>query len=437
MYLGPHHFQMQARYFEDSARFATSSLWFAPHGVIGCQLDADALRNGTISIIHARGIFPDGLVFNMPESDELPPARNITELFPPTRDSVTVLLGISARRPGGQNCAVPGQDAATVRFVAKNRTFADENTGVDERPVPVGSKNVRILLDTEAAEDTVTLPIARVMRDTSGHFVFDPEYVPPCLRISGSEALMLMLRRLIEILEEKSVAMSRKPGGARTFAEFSSREIASFWLLHTVNSGLATLKHLWSAKRGHPEELFLEMTRLGGALCTFALDSHPREMPAYDHDRLDETFRALDQHIRRHLETIVPTNCLSIALQTEGNYIWNGEVTDQRCLSRSRWILAIGSSAGEAEVINRTPQLVKVCSSQFVPQLVKRALPGMALTHMPSPPSAVSARHDMQYFSVSKGGPCWEHLVQSRSVGVYVPGELPNPELELLVVLEP
>ena len=105
MYLGPHHFQVQSRYFEDSTKFATSSLWFAPYGVAGCELDADALQNGTISVLHARGIFPDGLSFAMPECDPLPPTRAIAELFPPTRDSVTVLLAIPDRKPGGRNCA--------------------------------------------------------------------------------------------------------------------------------------------------------------------------------------------------------------------------------------------------------------------------------------------------------------------------------------------
>ncbi len=74
MYLGPHHFQVQSRYFEDSIQFATSSLWFSAYGLAGVDLDAHALQNGTVSLIHARGIFPDGLPFNMPESDELPRA---------------------------------------------------------------------------------------------------------------------------------------------------------------------------------------------------------------------------------------------------------------------------------------------------------------------------------------------------------------------------
>ena len=57
MYLGPHHFQVQSRYFEDSIQFATSSLWFSAYGLAGVDLDAHALQNGTVSLIHARGIF--------------------------------------------------------------------------------------------------------------------------------------------------------------------------------------------------------------------------------------------------------------------------------------------------------------------------------------------------------------------------------------------
>src|SRR5436189_5594487 len=72
MYLGPHHFQVQSRYFEDSIRFATSSLWYMAFGVVGCLLDPEALHNGTVSVIHARGVFEDGLPFHMKECDPLP-----------------------------------------------------------------------------------------------------------------------------------------------------------------------------------------------------------------------------------------------------------------------------------------------------------------------------------------------------------------------------
>ena len=108
MYLGPHHFQVQSRYFEDSIQFATSSLWFSAYGLAGVDLDAHALENGTVSLIHARGVFPDGLPFNMPEGDELPAPRAIAELFPPTRDGIVVMLAIPPRKPNGFNCALEG-----------------------------------------------------------------------------------------------------------------------------------------------------------------------------------------------------------------------------------------------------------------------------------------------------------------------------------------
>jgi len=55
----------------------------------------------------------------------------------------------------------------------------------------------------------------------------------------------------------------------------------------------------------------------------------------------------------------------------------------------------------------------ELCSKIFLPQLVKRALPGMALTHLPVPPRD-SGAGGLSIFSVSRNGPCWDHIVQTR-----------------------
>src|SRR5258706_5790992 len=133
MYLGPHHFQAQSRYFEDSIQFATSALWFETYGLAGCELSAEALRNGAISVSHARGIFSDGLVFEMPECDPAPEARNITELFPPTRDQLTVLLAIPGHKPDGVNCSISDDgEPDGLRYIGEIRPLHDETTGRDE-----------------------------------------------------------------------------------------------------------------------------------------------------------------------------------------------------------------------------------------------------------------------------------------------------------------
>ncbi len=441
MYLGPHHFQAQSRYFEDSIRFATSALWFEPWGLVAAQLDAEALKNGTASLVHARGIFSDGMVFQMPESDPLPEPRNITDLFPPVRDSITLSLAAVPRRPEGSNTFLPDENAGMngpMRYRAEVQMLFDETTGRDEKPVHIGRKNIALRVDTEPAGEFTSLPIARISRDGSGNFVYDPEFIPPSVALSGSPRLMSLLGRLIEILEDKSARFSRpaQDGKERDWAEFSTREIANFWFLHTVNSALPALRHHYLTKRGHPEQLFVDMLRLGGALCTFAIEAHPRQLPLYDHNNLQKSFGELDHHIRTYLETIIPTQYIQIPLVKRADYFYEAELTDQRCLDKARWIFAIRSAVSEPVVISKTPQLVKLCSKQFVPQLVKRALPGMAMMHLPVAPAAIPVKADYQYFSVSRSGPCWDHIVQTRQIGLYVPGDLPNPTVELLAILE-
>jgi type VI secretion system protein ImpJ len=433
MHLGPHHFQVQSRYFEDSIQFATSSLWFASYGLVGLELDADALYNGAVSLLHARGILPDGLPFNMPESDDPPQPRAIADLIPPTRDSVIVLLGIPALRPNGRNCTLtPGNGDA--RYASQSRVLHDEISGADERSVQLGRKNLRLLMDTEPADGLVTIPLARVMRDGTGHFIYDPGFVPPVLQIAASSRLLQLLQQMVEKLNDKGAALGRDAGSSGS--DFSTREIASFWMLHAINSALAPLRHLLIAKRGHPEELFVELSRLAGALCTFSLDSQPRDLPVYDHLNLTDCFNQLDRHIRIMLDKIIDPNCIAIPLVAAGDCFYEGKVSDARCLGKSQWVLAIRSGISDADLMAQTPRLVKVCTPAFVRELVNRALPGMPLTHLAIPPSAIKRDGETQYFSISRIGPCWNHMLQTRQVGVYVPSEFPNPELQVLVVLD-
>ena len=438
MYLAPHHFQAQSRYFEEAMHFATESLWNDAYGFADRELNADALRNGAVELLHARGIFEDGLVFDMPECDPLPEPCMIDDKFPPTADHVTVALAVPRWTADAQNCDLDNTPESAARYTQVVEVLHDENTGRDDKPVHLGRKNIRLVIEGDNAEQGLTLPLARVVRDGSGHFIFDPTFIAPSVRLSASDSLTAMLQRLVEILEEKSATVSQEQQQAagKFQAGMSARHVSQFWFLHAINSSLTPLRHLLMSKHGHPEELFREMSRLAGALCTFGLDMHPRTLPAYNHRDPSTSFELLDGHIRRLLEIVVPSQAISIRLNAVDRYFYEGEIKDERCLGRSRWILGIHSPIGEADLISKTAQLVKVCSAKFVSGLVKRALPGLTLTHMQVPPSAISVKVENQYFTISRSGPCWESIMQTRRVGVYVPGELPSPEMELVVLLE-
>ncbi|KAA6461932.1 type VI secretion system baseplate subunit TssK [Acidobacteria bacterium AB60] len=436
MYLGPHHFQAQNRYFEDTLEFVTSSLWRDAHGFAGLQFDPDALRNGTLSLTHARGLFADGLAFDFPGTDSAPAAREFGSLFSPVADHLTLSLALPATVRDGQNTS-SGASANGTRYRAWEQKMPDQNTGLDEKTIEVGRKNLILLSEDEVTERHVHLPAVRVLRDGSGRFEADPSFVPPILSLNASPVLTELLRRLIDILDEKSTVFTQEQlqrNGAFQ-AGMSARHVAQYWFLHAINSNRPALQHMLLSQ-AHPQDLFREMSRLAGALCTFGLEVHPRSLPAYEHNALGDCFSKLDEHIRRHLEIVLPSKAIRIPLRAIESFLYHGDVTDERCVGPARWILEIQSPTGEADLIATVPKLTKICSARFVGELIKRALPGLSLNHLSVPPPQIAARVESQYFSIQRSGPCWETIVQTRQVGMYVPAEIPAPQLSLIVLLD-
>ena len=437
MYLGPHHFQAQSRYFEDSLNFVTASLWRDAFGFAGLQFDNDALRNGSLALTHGRGLFEDGLAFDLPGSDSAPQPREFAALFSPVADHLTMHLAVPVSLRDGQNTSLENK-ATTVRYHGAEQKLPDQNTGLDEKVIQIGRKNLQLLAEAEVTDEYVSLPVVRILRDGSGHYEVDPTFVPPCLSLSASATLTNLLRRLIEILDEKSTVFTQEQQQRNGVfqAGMSARHVAQYWFLHALNSSVSPLRHILLARHLHPQELFREMARLGGALCTFGLEVHPRSLPGYDHRDLGACFAALDEHIRRHLEIVMPSKAIKIPLRPVESFLYNGELTDERCIGPARWILEIQSPIGEADLIARVPKLTKMCSARFVLELIKRALPGLPLNHLSVPPPQIATRVESQYFAVNRSGPCWEHILQTRQVGVYVPAEIPSPELSLIVLLD-
>ncbi len=430
MHLAPHHFQAQKRYFEDLIDFTSQSLYYAAYGFAGVAWNEEALKNGRLELLHARGILPDGLAFVMPESDALPDSRPVADLISPVARDAVIYLALPPYQPGGPNCS-----SETTRFAPVEKQIVDENAGSEERAVTLGKKNFRLLLEQELDKTFSSLPIGRIMRDGAGNLVFDPNFIPPLLTIQASARLMVMVNRLVEILGAKASAL-RPERASSKLGGMSQRDVASFWYLHCMNSAIADLKHMFAVKKGHPEELYRQLLKLAGALCTFNLRRDPSDLPLYDHLQPERCFPAIDAHIREALETILPSSSLQIPLRQYAPYLYEGEISDDRCLAKSRWILGVRAQTAESVLILRTPQLIKVCSRDFIERLVQSAFPGLELLHMPIPPSEIQARTEMQYFSISRTGACWQQIAKLKRVGVYVPGEFPQPEIELIVILE-
>ena len=436
VFLSPQHLQSQDRYFEDLLRFQVHSLTQRGWGFSALQIDGAALAEGTLTLTQATGLFPDNLAFEMPQADALPPSRSIEECFRDDRTRCTFFLAVPERRSGGINVS-DAKDNLSTRFVTEVQSLRDENSeSATERSILFARKNVQILADGENTTGSILLPFVAVERTEAGIYRADPAFIPPVLDLAASPRLLGILRGLLELL----VARSSQLAGARrqrndSLADFSVSEVANFWLLYTLNAELPDLRHILESERVHPEVAFRAMLRLAGTLTTFSPKFEAKDLPRYVHDKLGESFGLLDALLRELLETVIPRNFIALQLKPTGPSIFTCSIEKDRYFENTRFYLAVAANMREPDLIARFPALAKVASATHIENFVRQALPGLRMVHVPTPPRAIPVKLQYQYFSLERSGPVWETVVRARNFAVYVPDEIADVQMELIILL--
>ncbi len=433
-FLTPQHLQCQDRFIEDTLQFQVEALNFRPWGFQRLEIDQAALASGTIALTRASGIFPDGLLFDAPDSDASPAPKSLVDSYEVDQDTVDVYLAVPHHRDRGLNVSGVHLNAET-RYRAEVTLMRDENTGQSEKPIQVARKNLRLLVKSEVREGTSALRVARVQRTQAGTYQLDRTFIPPLLDFQASEHLVSIVRRLVEILAAKSSELSaNRRQKNQALANFTASDIASFWLLYTINSNFPLLNHFFQSGKGHPERVFDTMTALAGALTTFSTEVQPRDFPKYDHDNLSFCFSDLDAKIRLLLETVVPSNFVALPLKLVQPSIYATALAEDKYLNNTRFYLAVNAEMKQAELIDKAPKLIKVASATHIELLVRQALKGVPLTYVPSPPNSIPVKMNYQYFSLNQSGGAWESIVRARNFAAYIPGDFPNPQIELIVL---
>ncbi|HYZ84040.1 MAG TPA: type VI secretion system baseplate subunit TssK [Bryobacteraceae bacterium] len=434
-FLSPQHLQTQDRFIENTLQFHLESLNFAPWGFTNLAVNQEALAAGQFALSAATGMLSDGLLFDIPGSDAAPPPIQLADLFEQDQNELDIHLAIPHHRERGLNVAL-GNLTADTRYKAEFTMLRDENSGLAEKPVQLARKNFRLLAGEQASRGVSALRCAVVKRTPVGTFELDTKFVPPLLNISASEYLVSIVRRLVEILTAKSsvLAGTRRQKNL-SLAEFGTADIANFWLLYTINSHFPLMQHLFETRRGHPSMLYEAMLSLGGSLTTFSTKLHPRDLPKYNHDELSACFTDLDEKVRFLLDTVVPSNFVSLPLKLVRPQVYATALADEKYLKNTRMYLAVTADMNEAELIAKTPYLIKVASANEIEHLVRQALPGLPLTHLQRPPSAIPVKLTAQYFSLNQSGFIWEAIVRARNLAAFVPGDFPTPQLELIILL--
>jgi type VI secretion system protein ImpJ len=437
MHLAQHHFQVQTRFAEDSIAFTLRQCQPHAYGFTALSIDEASIPRGVVSLHSASGLLPDGLAFHMPAADALPESLHIAKSWPSGADRVTIWLAVPQLQRSGGNVASASDDARNVsaRFHVTAVTRSDDFTGGDEREVRLCAKNLR-LTAAPALDDVIAMPLLRLRRTPTGEIARDTTHIPPILHLAASSTLSLRLRRLIDVLRAKADALAPDAEQSSALVNYAARELPAFWMIHTLRSAIPALTHLLQSPRTHPEQLYLELSRLAGALCSFGLTAQADGLPRYQHDDVASWCDELELHIRRHLELIVPDGCVVLPFTAATDVLFTTRVDDPRARTAARWFLGVAADVADASLRRMVPELVKVSEASRVLGLVRDAVPGLTLEHVPTPPAALAADPHMQYFRVERRATGPHAASRMHEVGVYVPAMIAGARLELRILLD-
>lgn len=433
LFLRPQHFQRQDAYHE--ARLQDLSLTLHPYAW-GCRrvrFDPQALNGGTLRPLDISAVFPDGESYDAPVHDALPDALSLKDL-PPGVQSTVIHLGLPLLRDDGDNCA--DADAAQLaRYRQVNRAANDLFTDAVEAELGFLGKAVKLLTDEHPRDSYATVALARIRRTSTGGFELDEDFIPPCAHLEASPTLHRELRGILDSLQAKVDALyglHREP--SKNIIEFRSGDIASFWLLHTINSSFSALAHLYHHPQLHPERLHQELLRMAGAMLTFSNAYALNDLPRYQHTQPEAGFRQLFDIIRNLLDTVISARYFKIALNEIKPSYHLGRLDSQRIDDNAAFYLAVSADIPAQELVQMVPVRFKVGAPDDVEKCVLSALPGVKLAHANQVPAAIPVRPGSHYFELDSRGALYERMLKAQSLMIYVPAGVADLKMELVAV---
>jgi type VI secretion system protein ImpJ len=434
MLLTPQLFQQWDQYNEHHLNDRLRALCAFGYGAQQLDFDHDGLANGRVTLLGFHGVLPDGMLVRIPEEDMAPHTRLVGEHFPASLDHLDVFLAVPVEQPDGVNCSLDGESGSReARYSSGYIERKDSTTGGNPREVLVARKNLRLLFSGEPTTDMVVLKIGELVRTQAGAIALKETYIPPCLWVSASSYLLRLLRCLIEVL---TAQIGSYGNAQRGILEAIGMDLGKFYLLSALMANLPAMHHCSQVEKVHPEQLYLTLARLAGALTMLAGPMETLELPRYRHDDLATTFEELDSFIRCIVERFQPTHYLGIALESGGDNVWVGRVPESRLFASSQFFLVASGDLSEDQMRQQVPQFIRIGSPTKLKEIVAAAMPGVRLYHTPRPPATMPVRVGQQYFRLDDRGVFWEEIKKSQIVALHVPQSLQSLRLQLLATKE-
>src|SRR5690606_32442486 len=239
LFLRPQHLQQHERYLERRIELRAGGLRGQSWGLTELELEPDLLAVGRIGLRRARGVFPDGTPFSMPDDDPLPAAL---EVDAGCRDEI-VYLTLPLRSPAQPDSAWPDAPAdRLVRYRVRETEAIDASGSVDGSvTLEVGALATRLLPGSRSPEGLARIPLAKVVECRADNRVqLDEGFIPTALDCRAAPRLSTFLSELLGLLHQRGEALA---GRVAATDRGGAAEIADFLLLQAVNRWQPLVRH--------------------------------------------------------------------------------------------------------------------------------------------------------------------------------------------------
>jgi type VI secretion system protein ImpJ len=424
LFVKPQHFQQLAHATQAGMQQRISSLSDACYGFSELRLNQEYLSFGKVAIIQARGIMPDGTVFDIPGDMPAPPPLEI-----PAQAAHQVLyLSLPLRSASALEVRWP-QSQANSRYLAQPTPIKDTHSpDGDTETLDLAVPNLQLKLHGDDRSAYTELALARVLdKRADGSLVLDERFYPTSLSLQAVPALQRFLEEVTGMLRERARHIAARvcsPG------QSGVADVTDFNLLQTLNRLHPWFQHLARRSNTHPEQLYIALSQACGELVTFTDDQRlPEDYPAYQHDNLLASFQVLQDTLRRCLGTVLQPRAVALPLVPQKYGVSTASLADLRLLDEAEFVLAIRAQLPADELRRRFQQQAKVCAIENLTERVRLQLPGIPLVPLPVAPRHLPYHAGFSYFELNRQDPLWASFKGSSGFGFHVGGEFPALEM--------
>ncbi|MFY2509987.1 type VI secretion system baseplate subunit TssK [Vibrio pectenicida] len=426
MFLSPQHFQQQERYIEHFTREFSGQISPNSYGLTHLELDFSVLNVGKVSVRRAKGIFPDGTPFEIDQALVIDVPKSISHK--------KVYLALPLSRSG----TIDVGDDSRLRYGVVEHPVYDIS---QERSAPVqlelAQLNIQLKLEGDELKDFILIAVAEISEHKSeGVLVLNQAFIPQSLHFGVSSYLSDSVAEVYAQVQYRSSAIH-----ARLQAEASSKSYQSlmrdYLWLQVLGAWIPKLEQWKLDGTLLTRHLYLECVSMTGQMQGLE-GKMPKSFPAWNQGDLYSIFSPVFSELLVLLREVQIDNVSTLKWDRQlfaTRRLLRTLVDDRSLYNQGRFVMVVSSSIGATRISEEFPHAAKLAGNSDIAGLVRNALSGVPLRHLPYSPSELKSVKDAAYFEIDTKSDLWQALVKrDEAIALHIDERIDDIHVDFHVI---